>query len=526
MARPKPNNVIVIGSGIGGLSAAVELAAAGVDVTVLEQAYAPGGKLRQLPTDAGPIDVGPSVLTMRSVFEELFARAGTRLDEHVTLTAETVLGRHWWQDGSSLDLFADPAESARAVADFAGNDAREEFIAFSAKARRLFEAFNEPVMQSPTPGLAAMGKAVLRDIRALLPAMAPMQTMAECIEKSFNDPRLRQLFGRYATHAGGSPFSSPAFLSLIWDVKSRDVWHVKGGILTLAKALEKVATERGAQFRFGTTVETIVIERGRVVGVDLDTGERLESERVLFNGDPAALTSGLLGKGTRRSVKRSAASPRSLSAYIWAFAAEASGVDLLHHNVFFGRDQRSEFEALERGDVPTDPTVSVCAPDRADGTHPTHIERFEVRTNGAPLGERPHTNPEEFSQSRTATFDTLQRMNLSFDVVPTRTSLITPGDLAMRFPGSNGSLFGRSPNGLRGTFQQATTRSRVPGLYLAGGGVNLGTGMPMASLSGRHAAEAILSDNAAEPRTHQTTRLATQSTASNLIPSGPRQSSN
>ena len=523
MARPKSNNVIVIGSGIGGLSAAVELAAAGMGVTVLEQAYAPGGKLRQLPTEAGPIDVGPAVLTMRSVFDELFARAGTRLDEHVSLTAETHLARHWWQDGSSLDLFADPEESARAVADFAGDGARQEFIAFSAKARRLFEAFDEPVMQNPVPGLAALSKTVLGDIRTLLPALAPTQTMAQCLDKSFSDPRLRQLFGRYATHAGGSPFSSPAFLSLIWDVKSRDVWRVEGGVITLAKALEKVASERGAEFRYGTEVETILVERNRVVGVMLDTGERIDSEQVLFNGDPAALTRGILGRGTRRAVKRTNALPRSLSAYIWAFAAKPSGVDLLHHNVFFGQDQRSEFDALARGDIPEDPTLCVCAPDRADGTVPAEAERFEIVMNGAPVDDAAPANPGEFSQCRALTFDTLKDMNLSFDVSPQRTSLITPRDLALRFPGSNGSMFGRSPDGLRGTFQCATTRSRIPGLYLAGGGVHLGTGMPMASLSGRHAAEAILTDNAAAPRAPKSSA---KSAAATMIPSGPPQSSN
>lgn len=522
MARPKQNNVIVIGSGIGGLSAAVELAAAGMDVTVLEQAYAPGGKLRQLPTEAGPIDVGPAVLTIRSVFDELFARAGTRLDEHVTLTAETLLGRHWWQDGSSLDLFADPDESARAVADFAGNEARQEFIAFSAKARRLFEAFNEPVMQNPVPGLAALGKTVLRDIRTLLPAMAPTQTMAQCIEKSFSDPRLRQLFGRYATHAGGSPYSSPAFLSLIWDVKSRDVWRVKGGVISLAKALEKVARERGAHFRYGTEVETILVERNRVVGVVLDTGERIESERVLFNGDPAALTRGILGRGTRRAIKQSTALPRALSAYIWAFAAKPSGVDLLHHNVFFGKDQRNEFDALARGDIPDDPTLCLCAPDRAESATPIEAERLEIVMNGAPVEENAPSIDGEYAQCRARTFDTLQGMNLSFDVIPERTALITPSDLALRFPGSNGSMFGRSPDGLRGTFQCATTRSRIPGLYLAGGGVHLGTGMPMASMSGRHAAEAILADNAAAPRA---SRTMASSTASSMIANGPPQSS-
>lgn len=502
MAHSTPNKVIVIGAGIGGLSAAVELAAAGADVTVLEQAYAPGGKLRQFPSDAGPIDVGPSVLTMRSVFEDLFTRAGTRLEDHLTLCAEELLARHWWQDGSSLDLFSDPAASARAVEDFAGKKSSEEFVAFSKNARQLFDSLNDPIIQSGASDLGTLGKTVMRNLHGLLPAVAPTQSMAQNLEKSFSDPRLRQLFGRYATHAGGSPYASPALLSLIWDIRSRGVWWIEGGPLALAKALEKIATERGAEFRYGATVETIAIERGRVTGVVLETGERIESARVLFNGDPAALTRGMLGRGTQRAVKRAAIGPRSLSAYIWAFAAKPSGLDLRHHNIFFGETQQTEFDALEQGDIPADPTIYVCAPDRVDGLIPSEAERLKIVLNGAPLGENASTHDDEFYQCRTQTFETLQRMNLSFDVTPERVSLITPSDLATRFPGSDGSISGRRPDGLRATFQRPKTRSRISGLYLAGGSVHLGTGMPMASLSGRHAAAAILQDGAPTVRNH------------------------
>jgi len=525
MAQSKSKKIVIIGAGIGGLSAAVELAAAGMDVEVIEQAYTPGGKVRQFPSDAGPVDAGPTVLTMRSVFDDLFSRAGARFDEHVTLNAESILARHWWQDGSSLDLFADPAESANVIADFAGREARQEFIAFSKKTRRLFDAFNEPVMQSAAPELAVLGKTVLRDFRQLLPAMAPMQTLAASLEKNFSDPRLRQLFGRYATYVGGSPFASPALLSLIWDVESRGVWRVKGGMRKLAKALEKVATERGAQFRYGTKVETITMARRRVTGVTLESGERIDAPRVLFNGDPAALSRGLLGDGVIRSVKHSGTAPRSLSAYVWAFAAKPSGVDLRHHNVFFGEEQRREFDALTRGKMPNDPTLYVCAQDRGDGTTPPETERFEIIMNGAPLRDEAKPNLEEFTECQTRTFQTLQRMNLNFDVIPKRISLITPSDFAARFPASDGSLYGRSPQGMRATFQRPTTRSRISGLYLAGGGVHPGAGLPMSSLSGQHAAAAIIMDHASTSRFPRTAMPGGTSTASPMMANGPSQSS-
>ncbi len=525
MPRSNTKKVVIIGAGIGGLSAAVDLAAQGISVTVLEQAYAPGGKLRQFPSEAGPVDAGPTVLTMRPVFEALMERAGARLSEHVTLTPETVIARHWWQDGSTLDLFADHAESANAVADFAGRRARDEFVAFSDKTRRLFEAFNGPVMQAAKPSVATLGRTVMQDARQLIPAIAPLSSLASSLSRSFSDPRLRQLFGRYATYVGGSPFNSPALLSLIWDVEARGVWRVKGGMLGLAKALEKVATERGATFRYGSLVERIEIEKGRVAGVTLGDGERIDADSVVFNGDPAALSRGLLGDTARRAVRRKATNPRSLSAYVWAFAAKPSGADLRHHNVFFGRHQQDEFDAVARGDVPSDPTLYVCAQDRGEGTMPPDTERFEIIMNGAPVRGKSQEDPKEFEQCRTRTFRTLEAMNLSFDVVPQRLSLITPTDFAARFPASDGSLYGRSPHGMNATFHRPTARSRVKGLYLAGGGVHPGAGLPMASLSGQHAAAAILTDLASTSRFRRTATLGGTSTGSRMMANGRSQSS-
>ncbi len=525
MARSSAKKVIIIGAGIGGLSAAVDLAAAGIDVTVLEQAYAPGGKLRQFPSDAGPVDAGPTVLTMRSVFESLFRRAGVTLSEHVTLIPETILARHWWQDGSTLDLHADPAESANAVGDFAGRKAREEFVVFSKSTQRLFEAFNEPVILSEQPSLYVLGRTVMSDARRLLPAMAPFKTLAGSLDHTFTDPRLRQLFGRYATYVGGSPFTSPALLSLIWNVESQGVWRIKGGMLNLAKALEKIATERGANFHYGTTVEQILTESGRVSGVVLENGDRIEGERVIFNGDPAALSRGLLGSAPRRAVTRKAITPRSLSAYVWAFAAKPSGVDLKHHNVFFGHKQANEFDAIKRGEIPSDPTLYVCAQDRGNNIVPPDKERFEIIMNGAPHHGPQKHSAREFEQCRTRTFRTLQKMNLNFDTTPDRLSLITPADFAARFSGSDGSLYGRSPHGMMATFQRPTARSRIKGLYLAGGGIHPGAGLPMASLSGQHAAAAIMTDLASTSRSRQTAMHGGTSTASRMMVNGPSQSS-
>jgi 1-hydroxycarotenoid 3,4-desaturase len=200
--------VVVIGAGMGGLAAAIRLAAAGLAVTVVEAHGAPGGKMRTVDSAAGPVDAGPTVMTMRGVFDDLFAAAGTTLDAHVTLHRETVLARHWWPDGSTLDLHADAEESAAAIRAWGGPRAESDFRRFSARAARLYDAFDAPVMQAARPTFARLAAHVAAR-PALIPAMDPISTLARSLARQFRDPRLRQLFGRYATYVGGSPFASP-----------------------------------------------------------------------------------------------------------------------------------------------------------------------------------------------------------------------------------------------------------------------------------------------------------------------------
>ncbi len=210
-----PVRAVVIGAGVGGLSAALRLAHAGLAVTIIDMGDGPGGKMRTRGSAAGPIDIGPTVMTLKRVFETLFADVGARLSDFVTLIPDEVLARHHWPDGSSLDLFHDAEQSADAVRAFAGPEGERQFRRFSDRAKRLYDAFEGPVMQAARPSLPALTAHVLKN-PGLIPAMAPGRTLAATLAAQFSDPRLRQLFGRYATYVGGSPYSSPAVLSLIW----------------------------------------------------------------------------------------------------------------------------------------------------------------------------------------------------------------------------------------------------------------------------------------------------------------------
>ncbi len=483
--RPK---AVIIGAGMGGLTAALRLAHAGCSVTVVETQATVGGKMRTVPSAAGPVDAGPTVVTMRPVFEKLFADLGHKLEDHVRLTRLKTLARHFWPDGSTLDLYDDIEASAAAIAQFSDAKARSDFLAFHRDSAALFKAFEGPMIHNSDPRQMDLTLTVLRSPH-ILRTMAPHQNLAQSLAKRFSDPRLAQLFGRYSTYIGGNPFLSPALLSLIWASEAAGVWRVEGGVHHLARAMQTLGEDLGIRFVLNTSVERLGQEQGHVCNVTLSSGEICAADVVLFNGDPRAIHLGLLGSELTRIVPREQVEPRSLSAHVWSFASRVSGRDLSHHNVFFGADPRTEFDPIASGQMPCDPTLYVCAQDA--GAAPDEVQRFEIIMNSAPSRAE---SKREVALCRDLTFQTLAARGLRFhDPIPDA-ALTSPMDFAHIFPASLGSLYGRSPHGLTAGLKRPRARTALKGLYLAGGGTHPGAGIPMACLSGQHAAAAILAD--------------------------------
>lgn len=479
------SNVLIIGAGIGGLATALRLAHAGCSVTVVEAHNGPGGKMRTIPSAAGPVDAGPTVLTMRPLFEALFADVDAHLSDHVTLEPLDILARHYWDDGQTLDLAADTDTNIAAIKAAFGTQAAQEFIRFSARAKRLFQAFDAPMMRHPSPRPLELAKGVLRKPH-LLRDMAPHQSLHNLLKSSFSDKRLVQLFGRYATYVGGSPLLSPAILSLIWEVEAAGVWAVKGGMHKIAQAVETLCKSRGVTFIYDTAVQQIIKTDARVSGIATKAGI-MRADTIVFNGDPRALHAGLLGQAVTPAVPKVSVTPRSLSAHVHAFAATPTGAPLAHHNVFFAQDEKAEFTALAAGNVPQDATLYVCAQDYPDQGQ----QRFEIIRNAPPdLAQ----SAEDITRCHTQTFQRLAAFDLTFSPTPAPTTLTAPQDFGRMFPGSLGSLYGRSPHGMMAAFKRPPARTKIKGLYLCGGGTHPGAGVPMATLSAQHAAEAIMTD--------------------------------
>lgn len=497
------HKVVVIGAGMGGLVSALQLASQGLDVTVVEAAATPGGKVRQLVVDGAAIDSGPTVFTMRWVFDQILASVGTTLEAELRIRPLPVLARHWWDrtnnadSGSSLDLFADPARSVDAVAKFAGPDEARRFQGFCAQAKAAYTSLEGPYIRSASPSMLGMSMGLgLRGL-ATLAALGPMRSLWHSLGQHFTDPRLRQLFGRYATYTGSSPWEAPATLMLIAQVELDGVWAIDGGMHALARCLERLARERGATFRYQSACERIDVKNGRVSGVTLASGETLRADSVVFNGDVAALRTGLLGQGARQAVKPKAP-PRSLSAITWSIHTRTSGVALDRHNVFFRGDYASEFnDIFGHGELPKQPTVYVCAQDRGtDLPVPAGRERLLFLVNAPAGGDLQTITPEAIEQCENSSFALLRRCGLRIESAEPPSIRTTPVDFHRLFPATGGALYGQATHGWTSAFARSSANTPVTGLFLAGGSVHPGPGVPMAALSGQLAAAAVMASPA------------------------------
>ncbi len=513
LATSAAPRVLVVGAGVGGLCAAARLAHQGLDVQVLERSAAPGGKMGQVWVDGQALDSGPTVLTMRWVFDALFDSLGQSLDRHLALQPCAVLARHRWGANEQLDLSADLATSLAAIESFSSAAEAARYAAFCERAETVYRTLLRSFLCNSLPTPLSLTWRVLREqglagLGGLL-RMAPFTTLWRALGQHFADPRLQQLFGRYATYCGTSPFNAPATLMLVAHVEREAVWQVPGGLHRLAQVLARCAQQQGARLRYGCEVQRLLLHDGRVSGVALANGETLQAEAVLFNGDAQALGQGLLGPALREALGRPVAPAPSLSALTWHLQAQTQGMALSHHNVFFAppAGYRGEFDAIAQGRLPADPTVYLCAQDRqataGDAPHDDAPERLMLLVNAPPQSAGASLSNQDIATCEQRMWARLQQAGLNLRPTGQAPVLTTPQDFAARFPGSHGALYGPASPGWRASFQaRPDGRTPVPGLYLAGGTVHPGPGVPMAALSGQRAAALIAQALASTRRFH------------------------
>ena len=530
------DNTVVIGAGIGGLVSALLLAHAGLKVTVLEQQPYAGGKLRQV----NGVDSGPTVFTMRWVLDDLFAQIGERLEDHLALEKLHVLARHAWAPNayglspevSTLDLYADKQASRDAIGDLCGLQQAKQFDRFCLDAKRVYQTLEGPYIRSQRPGFMQMTKDLGLPGLGVLAGLGPFASLWASLGRYFTDPRLHQLFGRYATYCGASPWKAPATLMLIAQVEMDGVWSVRGGMIAIVDALVSCAKKRGVTFVFNAQVDQIVVKDARLASIgysvrngttdDVAQPKIIHTQNAVFNGDVDALASGLLGDQGRMACGISSVGQRqarrSLSAITWSIRTgdqPVSGFDLARHNVFFNDNYAQEFkDVFNQGRLPRLGTIYVCAQDRSssgksDGRSECNItaqnqtdEHILCLVNAPAVGDQLNNDSfsnDEVSLCTTNHFAHLARCGLQMPQNgqgSCQTTVTTPKQFHQLFPATGGALYGQASHGWMNQFRRMGSSSHIKGLYLAGGSVHPGPGVPMAAMSGRLAAAALMEHRA------------------------------
>jgi phytoene desaturase len=351
------DRVVVVGAGLGGLSAALRLLAADREVTVVERSAHPGGRAGILERDGYAFDTGPTVLTMPDLLADALGCVGEELTDWLDLRPLDPAYRAFFPDGSTLDVRSDPAAMAEEVRRVCGpEEARgyERFVRFASRLYRYErDAFIDRNTDSPldllTPDLARL--AAVGGFRRLAPKVASY----------LKDPRTRRVFSFQSLYAGVSPYEALALYAVIayMDAVSGVVAPV-GGMHAVPRALAAAAEKHGATLRYGETVTRVVVERGRAVGVETAGGERIPADVVVLNPDlPAAYD--LLPPRPRRRLRSSP------SCFLLLAGSRQDYTRTAHHNLHFGREWRPVFRDLtRRGRLMADPSLLVTSPTRTD----------------------------------------------------------------------------------------------------------------------------------------------------------------
>ncbi len=498
----RDRSVVVVGAGLGGLSAAIRLAAAGRRVVVYERQSFPGGKAGSETIGAYRFDTGPSLLTMPYVVEELFREAGRDWTDYLTVERLAVICNYFWQDGARLRAFADPERFAGEVearlGEPAGNVRRylehagrihsiaaDLFLRHSLHDRRTWTS---PLFRSRLPGLGRIDS---------------LRTMNRANESFFRDPRVVQLFNRYATYNGSNPYRTPATLSIIPYVEyCQGGYAVVGGIHALPRALERLAGELGVEIRYGETVDRIVTQphragrrRAAVTGIET-AGRFVPADVVVSNVDVSVTYPELLRDEEAKQLRRYRRLEPSSSGLVYYWGVRGAFPELAVNNIFFSDDYRAEFASIfDQRRCPDDPTIYVNITSR--------VTREDAPKNGENwfiLVNAPYVDGQDWEAERARIRDiVVTRISgaLGRDVAALieEEGSMTPADIERKTMSYRGALYGISSNALLSAFARHPNRSPdYAGLYFCGGSVHPGGGMPLVMLSGKIAADLIRYD--------------------------------
>ncbi len=492
-----PPRVAVVGGGIGGLSSAALLASAGCRVVVFEKNARAGGKLGWEKHAGYAWDTGPSLLTMPYVLEEVWQACGGRLEDDLELVKLPITCRYRWRDGTVVDEdegFWQTAELA-------------DFLRY---AKGLYDLSAEAFLHNRLEDswrllLQPRSLARLRHF----PKIASMKTLAQKVDSLIADPHLRQIFYRFATYNGSSPYQAPSAFNIIPYVQYRfGGWYVKGGLIEIPRAVEELAVRAGAEIQTEREVVEICRDGKKYLLAIKETESSADLAEEAFdvvvcNQDVLTASRGWFGR-LLASEGETAGHPRansdiSLSGFVLLLGMRRSFPELEHHNILFSDDYAHEFSQLfKAGEPAADPTIYISITSREDPSHaPSGGENWFVLVNV------PSVDPEGLKESWSGGRATAYRekiikrisehlgCDISKEIAVSRT--ITPDDFESRHLSFGGSLYGYASHGVTSSFRRPPMEHRaLPGIYFVGGTTHPGGGIPLAMLGARIASRRIL----------------------------------
>jgi len=495
MTLNKKPHIVVIGAGLGGLSAAISLATEGFSVDLLEKNDKVGGKLNILEKDGFTFDLGPSILTMPHIFKALFDRAGKNMDDYVSIQTVEPHWRNFFEDGSTLDLSSDPEIMQQELLKL-GPNTPKEFARFLAYSKKLCEVTED--------GYFAQG---LDSFWELLKYYGPVKSLQEFdvfrsmdqgVRHFIKDPKLVDVLNYFIKYVGSSPYDAPALMNLLPYIQfGYGLWYVKGGMYGMAQGLEKLALELGVNIQVNAEVKEIQHEAGYASAVKLADGSVLEADIVVSNMELIPAYKELMS-GQEKEIKRIEKYAPSCSGLVLHLGVDRIYEQLAHHNFFYSDHPREHFKAIfHEHKLSEDPTIYLVAPCKSDPAQaPEGCEIIKI------LPHIPHLDPnkpltaEDYADLRERVLIKLERMGLT----DLRKHIVseeswTPVDIQAKYYSNQGSIYGVVADRFKNLgFKNAQRSNVLKNLYFVGGSVNPGGGMPMVTLSGQLVRDKILAD--------------------------------
>ena len=500
--------VLIIGSGLGGMSAAIHLANAGFEVEVFESQSFPGGKVGLFEKDGFRFDTGPSLVTMPLVLEELFRVAGYELRDYLTVRPLDVLTKYFYPDGTVINAYADQEKFAEEI-EAKTSDSKTSIHKFLNYSKKIYEATADIFIFGSLEKFFTLKGFLNPKNILLIPKLLKVdafRAMHQAISSFFKDPKTIQIFDRFATYNGSNPFRAPATLNVIAHVEHGiGGYYTENGIYEIPKALFKLAEMKGVKFHFNSTVEKIVTKDKKVAGIEVSaardqssnqetssnrapqsTAKFIPCENIISNVDVVTTYEKLLNTPTKYSNQEPST---SVLVFNWGIKGIYENLDI--HNILFSSNYEHECDLTSSGFFPEDKTIYINISSKySKKDAPENCENWFVLVNMPAL----KVSKEEIQKTKVNILKKIKEftgIDLKGKIIIEE--ILTPQLLEERTGSYLGALYGPSSNSKFSAFLRQQSKPKdFEGLYFCGGSAHPGGGIPLVIKSGQFAAESII----------------------------------